>query len=65
MARLKDKSRIQRSRKTLPANFFSQKEKMKNDDLEKAANFAKIAKVTRIFLVIQKDWVTNITKKQE
>ena len=38
-----------------------EREKVKNDFM-KSANFAKIAKVTRLFLAVWKHWVTNMAK---
>ena len=38
-----------------------EREKVKKG-FEMSANFAKIAKVTRIFLPVWKDWVTNLAK---
>ena len=39
-----------------------EREKVKKSFDEKSANFEKIAKVTRMFLVMWKDWATNMTK---
>ena len=51
MARLKDKSRIERSRKNLPANFFFAKKKedsQENFVRQLLANIAKIARITNL-----------------